>query len=205
MSNCRTMRRLCAPTAARTANSCCRAVPCASSRIDTLPHPIASSRPTAPNSRYSVPLISLSTHSLSPSTCTLKCSGKCFGISLANWSSSGCSAASAAWCFHARPQPEIDDTKVCRILRHLQRQIDIRVVPPKPRRRHAHDGVVLPVELQRLPDHLRVSAKVLLPEHIGHHRHGLRILPVDRIRSQQIPAPAAAVRPDRRSRSRSGR
>ena len=28
----------------------------------------------------------------------LECSGKRFGMSLANWSSSGCSAASAAWC-----------------------------------------------------------------------------------------------------------
>ena len=48
---------------------------------------------------------------------------------------------------HASPQAEIDDAKVSRILRHFQRQIDIRAVPPEPRRRNAHDFVVLPVEL----------------------------------------------------------
>ncbi len=53
------MRPRLAPIAVRTANSCCRAVPRASSRIDTLPHPIASNRATALNSRYNVPPRSL--------------------------------------------------------------------------------------------------------------------------------------------------
>ena len=62
------IRRRLAPIAARTANSCCRAVPRASSRIETLPHPIASSSATAPNSRYSVPPSCLTKSSFSPTT-----------------------------------------------------------------------------------------------------------------------------------------
>ncbi len=89
------MRPRCAPIAARTASSCCRAAPRANNRIDTFPHPIASNSVTAPNSRYSVPLILLITQSFSPSTFTLKFSGKRFGVSLANCSTSGCNAASA--------------------------------------------------------------------------------------------------------------
>ena len=51
VSNCRTILPRAAPSAARTASSCCRCVPRASSRIDTLAHPINSSDATAPNSR----------------------------------------------------------------------------------------------------------------------------------------------------------
>jgi hypothetical protein len=54
--------RLVAPNAARTANSCWRAVPCASSRIDTFPQPIANSTATAPKSKYKVPRMLRFTH-----------------------------------------------------------------------------------------------------------------------------------------------
>src|SRR6266436_7762623 len=48
------MRRRPAPMAARTASSCCRSVPRASSRMETLAQPISSREATAPRSRYSV-------------------------------------------------------------------------------------------------------------------------------------------------------
>ena len=51
VSSCWTMRRRGAPSAARTAISCCLSAPRTSSRIDTLPQPISSSEITAASSR----------------------------------------------------------------------------------------------------------------------------------------------------------
>jgi len=59
VSNCRKMREPSAPIAERTANSCCRAVPRANSRIETFPQPISSNKATAASSRYNVPPISV--------------------------------------------------------------------------------------------------------------------------------------------------
>ena len=84
-----------APIAVLTANSCCRAVPRASSRIETFAHPMASSNITAANTRYSVPPIERRTQSFNPSTRTRKTSGKSCGMYFANCSTSGCSAAPA--------------------------------------------------------------------------------------------------------------
>ena len=89
VSNCRMMRERPAPTAARTANSCSRAVPRANNRIETLPHPIASNKATEPSNSPSVGPISSMNWSLNPCTFTRKPScGKCFGVSLANCSNS---------------------------------------------------------------------------------------------------------------------
>ena len=54
VNSCCTIRPRPAPSAARTASSCCRCAPRASSRIETFAQPIRSSEATAPNSRYSV-------------------------------------------------------------------------------------------------------------------------------------------------------
>ena len=85
------------PHGGRTANSCCRAVPRASSRIDTFPHPIASNSATAPNSRYNVPLMPLAHPLVEPLDLHPEVLGKVLGrVAAQTASSSGCSAASAA-------------------------------------------------------------------------------------------------------------
>ena len=59
------------PSAARTASSCCRAAPRATSRFATLTHAISSRKPTAPNSASSVSRTSSTRRSASRSARTL--------------------------------------------------------------------------------------------------------------------------------------
>src|SRR5580693_3012591 len=70
------MRNPLAPTADRIANSCCRAVPRARSRIETLPQPMASSSATAPKSRNIVFFRSRVYVSARPRTLILNCLGE---------------------------------------------------------------------------------------------------------------------------------
>ena len=98
VSNWRIRRVRLAPTEARTASSCWRAVPRASSRMEALAQPMISSASTAANSSTSVPAKRPSTSSFNV-TITTRISGrKKTGSSFLNWSTRVCSsAAAAAW------------------------------------------------------------------------------------------------------------
>ena len=72
------MREPLAPTAERIANSCCRAVPRARSRMETLPQPMASSSATAPKSKNLVLFGSRVYVSARPRTLILNCFGEDF-------------------------------------------------------------------------------------------------------------------------------
>ena len=98
VSSCRIMRIRPAPTAARTANSCCRSVPRASSKMETLPQPISSSDATAPSNRYKVGPSGRAYTSTMLRSLTLNLSGYCVGACLAHSSTSGwSSSAKRAW------------------------------------------------------------------------------------------------------------
>src|SRR5213595_1526342 len=144
------MRLRGAPTASRTASSCRRTAPRANSKIDTFPHPIASSSVTAPNSRYSVPLILLTTHSLEPLHFHLEEFGEMVGHVLGKLFQQRLQCSVRRIVGHASLQEEINDIHLPWILGQLQRQVDIRDVPGESRCRNAYDLIVLPVQLQRL-------------------------------------------------------
>src|SRR5438132_3235185 len=145
------MRLRGAPTAARTASSCCRTAPRANSKIDTFPHPIASSSVTAPNSRYSVPLMLLTTHPLiEPLHFHLEEFGEMLGHVLGKLFEQRLQCSVRRMVGHTSLQEEINDIHFAWILGQLQRQVDIRDVPGESRRRNAYDLIVLVVQLQRL-------------------------------------------------------
>jgi len=96
VSSCRIMRIRPAPTAARTANSCCRSVPRASSKMETLPQPISSSDATAPSSRYKVGPSGRAYTSTMLRSLILNVSGYCVGDCFANSRIIGSSSAAAA-------------------------------------------------------------------------------------------------------------
>ena len=50
-----------------------------------------------------------------------------------------------------------------------------------------YDHVVLPVQFERLSQHLWTREEVLLPELVSQDRHRLRILPIDCVRGQKSP------------------
>ena len=76
MSSCRIRRVRLAPIDARTANSCCRAIPRASNRIETLAHPITSSAITAAKSKTKVPEKRPSTSSFEGDNCNAPVAAK---------------------------------------------------------------------------------------------------------------------------------
>ena len=99
MSSCRTRRTRLAPIEARTASSCCRAIPRASSRIETLAHPITKSAITATNRSTNVPEKWPSTSSLSVTIATFRSRRKSLGSSFTKRLTRTCNSAAAAGCF----------------------------------------------------------------------------------------------------------
>jgi hypothetical protein len=79
---------------------------------------------------------------------------------------------------HARLQQNVDDVPAARGLHQLERKKDVGAVPGESRRRHAHDDVVLLVQLQCLSQHGPISEEVLLPKLVRKHNYRLRLLAI---------------------------
>ena len=88
---------------------------------------------------------------------------------------------------NSRLQPEPHVEGAGRVLGDFQGQVGITVVPREPRRCHSHDGVILPYQLQSLPQDGRIRIEVSLPELEAQHHDRLWILTIHRVSGNQSP------------------
>ncbi len=175
------IRRRPAPTAVLTANSCCRAVPRASSRIETFPHPITSSNITAPKSKYSVPPMERNDPVVQSLHMDPEDVGKILRHVIGELFHERLQRRVGCGMADARPQEQIDDRCAPRISQQLQREIDVAVIPSESRRRDAYDLEVPVIKLQSAAHDIRVGQVVSPPKPVGKNCNRSRLLAVHRV------------------------
>src|SRR5262249_40758995 len=82
---------------------------------------------------------------------------------------------------HTWLQTKIDQKSKAWVLRDLQGQVNIGAIPGVMRRNDSYDLIILVIEFNRPSNDTRVAKKMLAPEFIRQHGHGLRVLAVNRV------------------------
>src|SRR5581483_3784517 len=86
---------------------------------------------------------------------------------------------------HSRFEAQSYVETMCAVLCDLERKINIAISPRESRRSDSYNRVGFSNELQTLSNHVRIRAKMTLPEFVAQHDDRLWVLTIDRIGRQQ--------------------